>query len=413
MQRFHILILLFALMFLLPVGCKDNISPPDGDVDITDGDSVDGDDADVQDEEVVTDGDIDPSDGDSEDAIDPDMEVQPDGDVEPEADAEIDGDIEPEVDGDAEHDAEVIDAEPEDEAEAEAEHEEEEPQGLQGEIAACTPAEGSRDVMLVRGTVITPSEAWLNGEVLTDRRTGKILCAAEDCSAHANYAEATVLCANGVVMPGMLDPHNHSWYNTIPRWKHPGDLQCRSCNPETDPECMADGTKCLRKDGMYRNRHEWTGDDDYQTQLKAYYNGIKDDYNCEMQKWAEARMMIHGTTGVAGACQMRRCFNMMVRNLDLATSYSGLDADRMQTNIYEVHTITTDSDALANYCDKFVQGDTTALLLHVAEGAVDAHNRTEFWDLYTPDETNDDLTFMTKEIVNIHGTGGYTDELRL
>ncbi len=366
-----------------------------GDENSSDGDSdVDGSPSEI--DEGLPDGDLEDADGDS----DTDMDASADGD---------DAEEEEFADGDAE---EMEDLEEEDEAlsekDVEVESEWDEP-ALEGEIRSCTPSAGSEDVFLFKGTVVTPDEAWLNGEVLTDRQSGEILCAAEDCSGHEDYAAASVFCAEGVILPGMLDPHNHSWYNTIPRWKHPGNLGCRyDCDPETDADCT-----CRRLGGMYETRHDWPDDEDYQNQLKAYYNGLKDDHECAMQKWAEARMMIHGTTGVAGACQMRRCFNHMVRNLDLATSYSGLDADRMQTNIYEIRTITNDADQVGNYCGRFESGDTTALLLHLAEGVVEDHNRTEFHDLSMPDDTRPNLTMLTPQLVGIHSTGGYTEELTL
>ena len=348
----------------------------DDDDDATDGDTADDDDDDATDGDTADDDDDDATDGDTADDDDDDVTDGDDSDGD-----DSDGD---DSDGD---------------------------DPLQGSIEPCTPSTNSADVFVVKGTVVSPTEAWLNGEVLFKKSTKKILCAGEDCSAHAEYAQASVVCANGVVMPGMLDPHNHSGYNSIPRWKHPGDLECRNCNPETDEECLPNGTKCLRYQGMYGNRHDWPDDDEYISQLKGHYNAVKDDHPCAVQKWAEVRMLMHGTTGVAGANTQRRCHYILARNLDQSSNASGLTADRMQTYVFGVDTINaTDQES---YCGKFAEGQTTALLLHVAEGVNYAHNQTEFWYLYQPQEARPEWTMMVKELVAIHSTGGLTDELRL
>ncbi len=377
-----------STLFLISIACSDDTSDPsDGDTPHDDGDASDGDfpdgDAPYGDDDPSDSDDL-PADGDSSDG---------------DSDDDIDGDTDGDTDGNSENDSEQEPPEDTD------------PPLLEGDIEACTASGGSADLLLIKGTLVTPTEAYLNGELLTDAVSGKVLCAGENCVDDPSANGATVICADGIILPGMLDPHNHSWYNTIPRWRHPGDDHCQDCTPGDD--CPADGQDCRRKNGLYTTRHSWPDDTDYQNQLKAYYNGLKDDYECEMQKWAEARMLIHGTTGVAGACQMRRCYNMLARNLDLATSYSGLEADRMQTNIYEVKTITNDADQVANYCAKFAAGDTSALLLHVAEGVSDHRNRTEFWNLWMPDDEHPETTLMVEELVHIHGTGAYTDELAL
>ncbi len=385
---------LIVLLSWALVACDDSSSDSD---EAKDGDvSVDDDDDDTSDGDEdgdTDDDDDDTSDGDEDGDTDDDDDDTSDGDEDGDTDDDDDDTSDGDEDGDTDDD------------------DDDDP--LEGDLEACTPSNGSEDIFLIKGTVVSPMDAWLNGEVLFSKATKKILCAGEDCSSHADYAQASVVCAEGVVMPGMLDPHNHSGYNTIPRWKHPGDAQCRSCNPETDEECPADGTKCLRYHGMYANRHEWPDDDQYSSQLKEHYNAVKDDHPCAVDKWAEVRMIMHGTTGVAGANRQRRCHYILARNVDQSSNASGLEADRMQTNIYAVNSITGDEEQVSGYCDKFANGETTALLLHVAEGVNYSHNQTEFWDLYLPDENHPETTMMVKELVAIHSTGGLTDELKL
>jgi cytosine/adenosine deaminase-related metal-dependent hydrolase len=412
MPRFFMILLAFCVTGLL-LACDGggtfsiNGDASDGDAgegDTPDGDRLDGDDPDGD----TPDGDEPDGDKPDGDAVDGDAGdgdvIDPDGDA---SDGDQDGDA---IDGDA-PDGDLIDGDAPDGDVTDGDETGDDP--LPGEIAACSMRDGSDTILWYKGTVVTPDEAWLNGEVITDATTGRILCAAQDCSAHEKAADARIICAEGIIMPGMLDPHNHSGYNTIPRWKHPGDLNCSNCNPASDPECLPDGTKCRRKDGLYQTRHDWPNDPDYDRTLKAHYNGIKSEHHCAMQKWAEARMLIHGTTGVAGSYAMSRCHYIMARNLDQSKNASGLPSDAMQSNIYAVDAIVRDSEQVDKYCANFASGKADTLFLHVAEGVVEKDNREEFWQLLYPDETRPELTLMIEQLIAIHSTGGYTPELAL
>jgi len=278
--------------------------------------------------------------------------------------------------------------------------------GLTGEIQPCQPVEASESLLLLKGTVITPEDAWLNGEVLTDSTSGEILCAAEDCSGHAQYQEASVICAEGVIMPAMLDPHNHSAYNTIPRWKHEGD-----------GHCWQNGTHCQRLNGMYRNRYKWADDPDYDNTLKVHYNTLKSDHHCAMQKWAEIRMMMHGTSGVAGSYNTSICHChldgdlMMVRNLDQPRTCSGLDSDRMRSSISNPCDLAWES-YYSGVCEAFSSGDANVIFLHVAEG-VTPDAQDEFYCLLNPNENDAGKTFLIEQIIGIHSTAAYSNETRL
>jgi|GEM_PF-2306374 len=378
--------LLFILTMLLLCACSTSGEEFNVDTDEdADPESADGD-------EATTDGDLDNETANEEsDAIEADeydinesMETEPDEEliIETDRDNATEGGETP--DGDTEDDP-----------------------GLTGEILPCEPSAGSETVLLLKGTVITPTEAWLNGEVLTDSVSGQILCAAEDCSEHVQYEEASVICAEGVIMPAMLDPHNHSGYNTIPRWKHEGD-----------GHCWQDGTHCQRLNGLYRNRYKWADDPDYDNTLKIHYNSLKDEHHCAMQKWAEIRMMMHGTSGVAGSYNTSLCHChldgdlMMVRNLDQPRTCSGLDSDTMRSSISSPCDLDWE-DYYAGVCDAFTSGDANVIFLHVAEGVVSDKSQEEFYCLLDPNETDTTKTFMLEEIIGIHSTAAYSDEEQL
>jgi hypothetical protein len=75
----------------------------------------------------------------------------------------------------------------------------------------CSVTDGTSGKLL-RGTVLAPNEVLHRGEVLVDD-TGTIVCASCDCSAAPGYAQATVVaCADGVISPALINPHDHITY---------------------------------------------------------------------------------------------------------------------------------------------------------------------------------------------------------
>ena len=85
----------------------------------------------------------------------------------------------------------------------------------------CTPRVGTNGATLVRGTVVTPDEVICDGEVLFDRGSHRIACVAPDCSGDALAGDASVVCGD-LVLPGIIDPHDHMSFNTLPKWHHEG-----------------------------------------------------------------------------------------------------------------------------------------------------------------------------------------------
>ena len=71
---------------------------------------------------------------------------------------------------------------------------------------------GATDQILLRGTIITPGDVIV-GELLTDGAF--ITCIAPSCADEPAAATATVVETNGIIMPGMIDTHNHVLFNAV------------------------------------------------------------------------------------------------------------------------------------------------------------------------------------------------------
>jgi len=198
----------------------------------------------------------------------------------------------------------------------------------------CTPQEGTSSLVVLSGVVLTP-DGPVAGAVSYDRETALIDCVGDSCEAGA---DDTVVCTDGVIAPGLIDPHNHLQYNLTPPWQH---------------------------DGLFTDRYDWRSDGDYYDYREAY-DDVSDSYNCEIMKWAELRVLVGGGTSAVGSYG-DACIETLVRNLDEgggAHGFSSYDLD------YSASTVTTrfDSGDGADITEELATGELDASLNHVAEG---------------------------------------------
>ncbi len=69
---------------------------------------------------------------------------------------------------------------------------------------------GAADRIVLRGRIVTPATV-LDGEVLVVGET--IACVAESCAGAQGADGATVIQANGLIFPGLIDAHNHTLFD--------------------------------------------------------------------------------------------------------------------------------------------------------------------------------------------------------
>lgn len=233
--------------------------------------------------------------------------------------------------------AETGEAEAEAEAEAESEAESE-PAG-ECEPAACEPSMGGTDRLLIRGTLLTPDDVICNGAVLVSTATGLIECVGADC----NSDGSTVICAD-LVLPALVDPHNHAQYNTSPPWPHEEKFDDRS-------EWQSDGSY-----------HAWRQASDDLRSNDGYFGGA---YLCASMQWAETRLLVGGTSAVQGTSG-GHCTESLVRDLDGSEAAHGLGPDyRLETATFLWY---LDSAERAQLRDELEGGTLDAFVPHAGEG---------------------------------------------
>ena len=236
-------------------------------------------------------------------------------------------------------------------------------------LPECTPASGDNDTVALVGIVLLPAGA-VAGAVVYQPSSGEISCAGESC----DTAGATVVCTEGIISAGLVDPHNHLQYNTLPPW-------------QVDPE--------------FDDRYDWQGDgryDDY----RAAYDAIEDDYGCEIMKWAEAREIVHGTTSAVGSSGTDDCIARGVRNLDEGESASHLSGYEMDYNSGNVEDNIEEGDG-EDHADDLSSGALQAEINHVAEGR-DGNVRSEVDHMI-------DMGMTGPGQVYVHATDASTEQL--
>ncbi len=207
--------------------------------------------------------------------------------------------------------------------------------------------QGAPNRTLLRGLLVTPDEAYAGELLIVD---DLIQCAGASCNAEPAAADATIVQTNGLILPGLIDTHNHVLFDAFDE---------TDWTPETS----------------YTNHDAWTREPGYQALVDAKQSltggsGSTADLSCELAKYGEIKGLIAGTTSIVGAAGSRRCYASLARTID--TPQNGLPADRIQTS-----SLTPTADEANSVCARFADGTTDAFLVHIGEG-VDSAAAGEF-----------------------------------
>lgn len=199
-------------------------------------------------------------------------------------------------------------------------------------LPTCTATTGTSSQVALSGVLLTP-EGPTAGVLVYDTNSGEITCVGE-----CDTTDATVVCTEGIVSAGLVDPHNHLQYNSLPMW-------------QVGPE--------------FSNRYDWQSDGRFWDYREAFEE-ISGTYDCEIMKWAEARAIMHGTTSAVGSAG-ESCIGRGVRNLDEDGDFSHLDDYELRYSSSNVTDSVEDGDG-EYYNGLLADGSVNAVLNHVAEG---------------------------------------------
>ncbi len=241
----------------------------------------------------------------------------PEGDTDTDTDADGDTDADSDADADTDTDTDI------------------EGDWTEGpDLPDCTPQDGDGDLVALVGVVLAP-DGPVAGSVVYSQSTGTIECVGDGC----DHNGAEVICTQGIVSPGLVDPHNHLQYNLIGPWQH---------------------------SELYVDRYDWQGDGDYYDFREAY-DEVSDDYNCEVMKWAELRELVGGTTSAIGAYGSS-CIDVLIRNLDEDSASHGISGYESYYTASRVDSKWEDPEDGERYAEYLETGYYGSVLAHVAEG---------------------------------------------
>lgn len=253
----------------------------------------------------------------------------------------------------------------------------------EGELCTVSGDPSTASHVLVQGDVLTDLAAFEHGAVLFENGTnGSIVCTGCDCAEQAPADTLVVSCPEGVVSPGLVNAHDHLRY----------DL--------SEP--------AYHGDERFDHRHDWRRGKRGHTRV----GGARSDSSREGLLYNEIRMLLAGTTSVAGSVSGDTP-DGLVRNLDTEASNGGLGYWSADYRTFPLGD--SDGTMSSSGCSRYDIDSTSRLsnrvyLPHVAEG-IDANARNEFLCLAGEVSGSRDLIGDNTSIV--HGIGLTADDISL
>ena len=232
-------------------------------------------------------------------------------------------------------------------------------------MTACRGADAPQQIAL-RGTILTPNRVIADGVLVIE---GDRIRAVTD---HP-LAGVPTIDTGGIILPGLIDLHNHPLWSALPRWQ-PG--------------------------GVFRNRDEWARAPVYLSSYVEPERALLKTVHCELSEYAEIKAIVGGVTSMRGS-PLTRCSSGLVRNVELDARLAETP-DGALSGLIDVDVL-SDDDA-ARLVERLRDGNVKRLFVHVGEGrADDPAPRREF-------ETLAGHGLLTDKTVIIHGTGFGTVE---
>jgi 5-methylthioadenosine/S-adenosylhomocysteine deaminase len=184
----------------------------------------------------------------------------------------------------------------------------------------------------LHGAVITPDGSISDGYVTVD--AGVI-----QSVGRKKPESVAVVDTKGVIVPGLLDLHNHPDFNIFAPWEPPQ---------------------------VYANRYRWRESDTYHALVRDPQNKLVDTLPAKTQsRYAEVRALVAGVTGIQGASGASTAnVEPLVRNVDLWT----LGQHKARSMIDLPSESGRDFDRLKKILTGIQDGDITAFYLHLCEG---------------------------------------------
>lgn len=228
-------------------------------------------------------------------------------------------------------------------------------------LAAACGANGAPARFALRGTILTPDGVIADGVVVID---GDRIAAVADRPPSAGV----VIDTGGIILPGLIDLHNHPMWSALPRW---------------------------HTNGAFRNRDEWVRAPVYLASYVEPERALLRTVDCELSAYAEIKAIVGGATSMRGS-PLTRCSAGLVRNVEVDSPLSRTPGGSL-SGLIDVDVLS--DEAATRLVARLRDGNVGRLFVHVGEGrADDPAPRREF-------QTLAEHGLLTDKTVIIHGTG--------
>jgi 5-methylthioadenosine/S-adenosylhomocysteine deaminase len=182
-------------------------------------------------------------------------------------------------------------------------------------------------------------------------------------------AGVEVIDTGGIILPGLIDLHNHTLWSVFPRWN---------------------------AGGAFTSRDVWTRSPAYLRRYSDPERALSRRVACDMNRFGEVRAVSGGVTSIVGSLR-ERCSAGLARNLDYEPGFLA-DADQRRVNtLIDVDHLST--EAAAGLARRLRTESSLPWFVHLAEGrAADSEPREEFARLV-------EYGLLTPHTVIVHGNG--------
>ena len=230
-------------------------------------------------------------------------------------------------------------------------------------FAGCgTPAPAAR--LALGGTILTPERVIADGVLVIE---GDRISAVFE-GRHSVEGLATI-DTDGIILPGLIDLHNHPMWSVFPRWN---------------------------AGGVFHNRDDWRRAPAYVEGYVQPERALSRTMTCEQSQFAEVKAIAGGATSMRGS-PATRCSAGLVRNMESDRRLSEGFQDGTLTGLLDVDDLS--DKAASRLAERLRGGSVMRLFIHVGEGRADhPAPREEF-------ERVVEQGLLTDRTVIIHGTG--------
>ncbi|MGC6515253.1 MAG: amidohydrolase family protein [Myxococcota bacterium] len=239
--------------------------------------------------------------------------------------------------------------------------------------ALCEVDTGTGTGLAIQGVVLTPDAVYDGGFVELDAN-GDITCVGCDCAPTVDV----VRCPDGVVSPGLINPHDHLTFSE----NHPKPSNQR-----------------------YEHRHDWRGS------LSTPSNPSGTGADSNGNRWVEIRQLMHGTTTIVGS----GAANGFLRNPDRGSSYmEGAPLADVENETFPLDDANESYDPNCTWDykdDAWTVAGFESYVPHIAEGINDLAAE-EFFCLSRSTDNGEDVTEPNAAHVHAMGLQG-TDYYRM